>query len=107
MEEIMSRAKWYIKGEESNAEKKSIDAKERGNTRGDRRNYYPPPTRDRGTFKRQERRTYHMDNFTPLNKRPERIYKEVYQSRLIPDPPEPRSDCMGSDSKAWCKNHRI
>jgi len=32
MEEIMSRAECYIKGEESNAEKKVRDAKERGNT---------------------------------------------------------------------------
>jgi protein subunit release factor B len=87
MEEIMSRAECYIKDEESNAEKKARDAKERDSTRGDKRNYYPLPTRDRGTFKRQERRTYNLDNITPLNTRPERIYKEFYQFKLIPDPP--------------------
>jgi len=42
MEEIMSRAECYIKGEERNAEKKARDAKERENTRGGKRNYYPP-----------------------------------------------------------------
>jgi len=103
----MSRAECYIKGEESNAEKKARDAKERGNNRGERRNYYSPPTRDKGTFKRQEKRTYNLENFTPVNTRLERIYKEVYQSRLIPDPPNPRVDHMGNDAEAWCKYHRI
>jgi len=40
----MARVKCYIKGEESNAEKKAGDTKERGNTNSDRRNYYLPPT---------------------------------------------------------------
>ena len=66
----MSRAECYIKGEESNAEKKARDAKEGGNSEADKRNYYPPPNRDRGTFKRQERRVYSIYNFTPLNRRP-------------------------------------
>jgi hypothetical protein len=86
MEEIMSKAECYIQGEESNAKKKAKDAKERGSTGADIRNYYLPPTRDRGTFNRQERRTYNLDSFTLLNTRLERIYKEVYQSRFIPNP---------------------
>jgi len=107
MEEIMSRAECYIKGEESNAENMVRDAKERNNSVVDKRNYYPPPTRDKGTFKRQERRVYSMDNITPLNTRPERIYREVYQAKLIPKPQEPRGDCMGNDLEAWWKYHRI
>jgi len=75
----MLRVECYIKGEERNAEKKAKDVKERGNVGGDRRNYYPPP-RDRRAFIRQERMTYKLDNFTSLNTRLERIYKEVYQS---------------------------
>jgi len=97
MEEIMSTAECYIKGEESNAEKKSRDAKERNSSTTDRQNYYPPPNRDRGTFKRQERRTFGVEDFTPLNTRPERIYKEIYQTKLIPKAPEPRGDHMGHD----------
>ncbi|XP_024630733.1 uncharacterized protein [Medicago truncatula] len=107
MEEIMSRAECYIKGEESNAEKKTRDTKERNSLTTDRRNYYPPPNRDRGTFKRQERRIYSVDDFTPLNTRPERIYKEVYQTKMIPKPPEPRGDRMGHDLEAWSKYHKI
>ena len=49
MEEIMSRVKCYIKGEESNADKVR-DVNERGNNSSEqRRNYNPPPTQDRGT----------------------------------------------------------
>jgi len=103
----MSRAECYIKGEESNAEKKARDANERGISGADKRNYYPPPTRYRGTFKRQEKRVYIIDNFAPLNTRPERIYREVYQSKLIPKPQEPRGDRIGNDLEAWCKYHRI
>jgi len=103
----MSRAKWYIKGEESNVENKARDTKERGGSGGDKQNYYPPPTRDRGTFKRQERRAFNIDSFTLLNTRPEQIYKEVYNTRLIPNPSEPRVERMGSDPNAWCKYDQI
>ena len=103
----MSRAECYIKGEERNAEKKARDTKERGGSDGDKRSYYPPPTRDRGTFKRQEIRAFNIYNFTPLNTRPERIYREVYNTRLILNPPKPRNERMGSDPDACCKYHRI
>jgi len=52
MEEIMARAECCIKGEESNVEKKARDSKERGSNNSERRNYYPPANRDRGTFKK-------------------------------------------------------
>jgi len=52
----MPRVECYIKGEESNAENKTRDVKERGSAGEDEINYYPPLTKDRGTFKRQERR---------------------------------------------------
>jgi len=64
-------------------------------------------TRDRGTFKRQDRIPYGVDNFTSLNTRPERIFKEVFHSKLIPNPLEPRFNRMGLDQNAWCKYHRI
>jgi hypothetical protein len=114
----MARDECYIKGEESNAKKKAGDTKKRGNTNSNRRNYYPPPTRDKGTFnfvkkknkgtfKSQDRIPYGVDNFTPLNTRPEQIYKEIFHSKLISDPLEPRFNCMGLDQNAWCKYHTI
>lgn len=69
MEEIISRVECYNKGEESNAEKNTRDAKERHGSTTDKRNYYPPPNRDQCTFKRQERRIYNVDEFTLLNTR--------------------------------------
>jgi hypothetical protein len=62
MEEIMSRAECYIKDEESNDEKKTRDTKERHIETNRDRGYYPPPNRDRGTFKRQDMRIYSLDD---------------------------------------------
>jgi len=89
MEEIMARAECYIKGEESNAEKKATDSKER-KTNSDRKNYYPPTNKDRGIFKRpygREREYMPQEEFTPLKIRPEKIFKEGDHTKLILDPP--------------------
>jgi len=53
MEEIISWAECYVKGEESNAEKRARDAKEKG---PEHKHYDIPPSRDRGAFKRQPER---------------------------------------------------
>jgi ElaB/YqjD/DUF883 family membrane-anchored ribosome-binding protein len=91
MDEIIARAECCIKGEESNAEKKARDIKERASRNSKRRNYQPPSNRDQAPYRRQERRPYapynakpRSDDFTPLNTQPERILKEVYESKLIP-----------------------
>lgn len=92
----------YIKGEEKNAEKKAKEAKERGNINSDQcMNYYMPPTRDKGTFKRN----VHLETFTLLNARREHILQEVYHSKVIKDPPTLYSSMMGPDTGAWCKYH--
>ncbi|XP_024636363.2 uncharacterized protein [Medicago truncatula] len=83
MEEIIARAKCYVKGEESNAEKRARDAKKKGNSGAERRNHYVPPNNDRGTFKKQNERNQHHytpEHFTPLNTRPERILKEGHDT---------------------------
>jgi hypothetical protein len=110
MEEIIARADCYIKGEESNAEKKARDAKERANNNTERRPYQPAASRDRAPYRRPERRPfnpYPQRNFTPLNARPERIMKEVFEARLIPEPPPARSSVMGRDEDKWCKYHKV
>jgi hypothetical protein len=33
--------------------------------------------------------------------------KEIYETKLIPDPPPPRFNTMGADKDKWCKYHRI
>jgi len=112
MEEIMARAECYIKGEESNVEKRARDVKEKGSSVSECKNYDFPPNRDRGTFKRQPERDrnarrYAPGHFTPLKVRPKRILKEVYESKLIPYANPPQTHVMGSDKDAWCKYHRV
>jgi hypothetical protein len=46
MEEIIARAECYINVEESNAEKKARDVKERNTNNSERKNYHPPASRD-------------------------------------------------------------
>jgi len=111
-EEIISHAECYIKGEESNAEKRVRDVKEKGSSSTERKNYDIPPSRDRGTFKRQPEqdrhpRRYASEHFTPLTMRPERILKEVYKSKIIPKANPPRTHIMGNNRDAWCKYHRV
>jgi len=114
MDEVIAKAECYIKGEKSNAEKKARDVKERDTTSSECKNHYPLVTRDRGAFKKLERRPYvpygakpQFDDFTLLNARPEGIVREVYSTRLIPDAPAPKGAGMGSDRDGWCKYHRI
>ncbi|XP_024626580.1 uncharacterized protein [Medicago truncatula] len=110
MEEIIARAECYVKGEESNAEKRARDAKEKGNSGVERRNPYVPPNRDRGTFKKPHDRgphRYSHDHFTPLDTRPEKILREVLESRIIPPAAEPRVKYMGLNKDAWCKYHQV
>jgi hypothetical protein len=108
MDEVIARVECYIKGEESNTEKKARDAKERITTNSKRRNYYPPATRDRATLKKPERRPYipygtkpRFDDFTPLNARPEHILREVHHARLIPNAHAPKGPTMGADRDGW------
>jgi len=109
MEEIISRAECYIKGEESKAKKRARDVKEKG---PERKNCDIPPSRDRGTFKRQPKRDrqprrYALEHFTPLTVRPEKILKGVYESKIIPEANPPRTHIMGSNKDARCKYHRV
>jgi len=104
----------YIKGDESNAEKKARYAKEHTSNNSERRNYNPPSNRDRAPYRRQERQPYapyntkpRSDDFTPLNTRPERILKKVYESKVISEAPTTCFQTMGTDKSKWCKYHRV
>lgn len=114
MEEIIARADYYNKGEESNAEKKARDAKERTSNNTERRAYQPAANRDHAPYRRLERRPYtpyyhkrRLEDFTPLNTKPERIMKEVYETKLIPEPIPSRYPVMGADKSKWCKYQTI
>jgi hypothetical protein len=114
MEEIIARADCYIKGEESNVERKARDAKDRTSNNIERRTYQPAASRDHTPYRRPERRPYTpyfhklcLQDFTPLNTRPEHIMKEVWETKLIPELIPSRYPVMGADKNKWCKYHKI
>ena len=93
MDEITSRAECYIKGEESNQEKRLRDGT--GNTRS--REEAPSRKREHPRTNARERHaprpyrpsSYPDEYLTPLNKRREDILKEVAYMNLIREPHRP------------------
>ncbi|GAU44863.1 hypothetical protein TSUD_329190 [Trifolium subterraneum] len=129
MQEVVKRASCYIKGEESNAEKRSRDAKEKdsrnnsskGQNSQPQRNwqnsdtykqgyrakpYYPPNVGGGRCYPRHRR--YPADReYTPLNKAKVHVLHEILQEGLTPLPP-PRMNniVMGPNTEAWCAYHK-
>ncbi|WJX77765.1 hypothetical protein P8452_61041 [Trifolium repens] len=121
MQEIIKRVKCYIKGEESNAEKRSRDARERepvnkGNRapefyqqrrrqpdhRGhepQRKPYHQQMRRDMGRFPEKE--------YTPLNRARVYILDEILETGLTRLPsPRGKEYQLGQNMNAWCAYHR-
>ena len=121
MQEIIKRAECYIKGEESNAEKRSRDAREREPAN---KNYRAPETyqprrrqpdhrghepqwkpyhhqmrRDSGRFPEKE--------YTPLNRAKVYILDEILETGLSRLPQKRGKDYqLGHNTNAWCAYHR-
>ncbi|KAK2445921.1 hypothetical protein QL285_016792 [Trifolium repens] len=121
MQEIIKRAECYIKGEESNAEKRSRDAREREPTnksyrvpetyqprrrqpdyRGhepQRKPYHHQMRRDSGRFPKKE--------YTPLNRAKVYILDEILETGLSRLPQKRGKDYqLGHNTNAWCAYHR-
>lgn len=47
------------------------------------------------------------DNFTPINTHCEQIWHEVLHPHNISTYPTPKEDVMDSESRRWCKLHRV
>ncbi|MCH92502.1 hypothetical protein A2U01_0013442, partial [Trifolium medium] len=116
MEEIMKRAKCYIKGKESNAEKQSRDAKEKGREPKEARTpehhkgrwrdkNYPPYMSPKSL--REERRGRTYETYTPLNTRRVHVLQHILQTKLA-YLPQRKDDkiMMGPNKDAWCSYHR-
>ncbi|CAJ2667557.1 unnamed protein product, partial [Trifolium pratense] len=123
MQEINKRAECYIKGEESNAEKRQRDAKEReymgratkapehprpktGNHQGDPwqrhhgKPYRQPPRREFRNHPANE-------DFTPLNASKVYVLNEILASGLANLPPKRTNNIpLGLNDNAWCAYHR-
>ncbi|GAU22813.1 hypothetical protein TSUD_142530 [Trifolium subterraneum] len=129
MQEVIKRASCYIKGEESNAEKCSRDAKEKdsrnNNSKGQnsqpQRNWqnhdthkqgyrakpYCPPNTAGGMDYPHYRRYPADREYTPLNRARVHVLHGILQAGLAPlPPPRMHNTIMGPDTEAWCAYHR-
>jgi hypothetical protein len=121
MQEVMKRAKCYIKGEESNAEKRSRDSRERSveprSSKTPERNQRRWPARDPRWYNRQERPQYpprrndrmprRYEEYSPLNDTKVHILDEILNTNLATKPQEPENHVMlGPNTNEWCRYHR-
>lgn len=98
----------YIKGDESDTEKKARDVKERvSNTKGSqhsRKRSYTFPVMDKTKFKHGGKV---LESFKPLNTRRENIWREAFHLHDIHMPPTPKEDVSGLELDRWCKFHKV
>ncbi|GAU44843.1 hypothetical protein TSUD_400440 [Trifolium subterraneum] len=99
MQEVIKRASCYIKGDESNAEKRSRD--------GYRAKPYHPPNSAGGMGCPHYRRYPADREYTPLNRTRVHVLHGILQAGLAPlPPPKMHNTIMGPDTEAWCAYHR-
>ncbi|PNX58225.1 hypothetical protein L195_g059085, partial [Trifolium pratense] len=123
MEEINKRAECYIKGEETNAEKRMRDAKEKEQVsrRIKSPDHHPQRQSSRQESSWQERRkklyqypqdrgirNYQpYDSYTPLKETKVHILHEILSTGMTTLPPTRGKPIMlGPNSNAWCAYHR-
>lgn len=108
VEEEVTRAKCYMKGEESNIEKMVHNVKERvpnvEDSHHKRNNNYTSPINDKTAFKRVGEAT---ENITLLNTLREQIWHEVFHLQNIPTLSSPKENVMGPEPKRWYKLYRV
>ncbi|GAU40680.1 hypothetical protein TSUD_88260 [Trifolium subterraneum] len=119
MQEVMKRAECYIKGEESNAEKRSRDSREKPSSRRSPERYNKGSSQRSGRYEdkgggryrqpwRSNERTYRArEEYTELNDSKVHVLDEILSSGLARLPPAPDSNArMGANENAWCHYHR-
>ncbi|XP_045797595.1 uncharacterized protein LOC123891742 [Trifolium pratense] len=123
IKEVNKRAECYIKGEESNAEKRQRDAKEKEYVgRATRTPEHPRPktgSHQGNTWQRHHGKPYHQpprrefrnhpaeEGFTPLNTSKVYVLNEILASGLANLPPKRANNIpMGLNDNAWCAYHR-
>ncbi|KAK2442661.1 hypothetical protein QL285_013838 [Trifolium repens] len=121
MQEVIKRAECYIKGEESNAENRSRDAREKEPSN---KSYKAPetyPPRRRQPYHRgynPQRKPYHHQmrrdagsfpekEYTPLNRAKVYVLDEILETGLSRLPQKRGKDYqLGHNTNAWCAYHR-
>ncbi|GAU48798.1 hypothetical protein TSUD_81470 [Trifolium subterraneum] len=117
MQEVMKRAQCYIKGEESNAEKRDRDSKERssyrrsperrGSSRQSRHQGRNSDTPYQRPWYSSERNKLLEEDLTSLNSKRVHVLDEILSAGLarLPQAPD-RNVRMGPNSDEWCHYHR-
>ncbi|GAU33358.1 hypothetical protein TSUD_364830 [Trifolium subterraneum] len=96
MQEVVKRASCYIKGEESNAEKRSRDAKEKDSR----------SSNNKGSHSQSHRNWENTDTHTGVSARVHMLH-EIHQAGLAPlPPPRMHNTIMGPDTNVWRAYHR-
>ncbi|GAU27754.1 hypothetical protein TSUD_215650 [Trifolium subterraneum] len=119
MQEVMKRAECYIKGEESNAEKRSRDSREKPSSRRSPERYNRGSSQRSGRYEdkgggryrqpwRSNERTYRaQEEYTELNDSKVHVLDEILSSGLAKLPLAPDNNArMGANENAWCHYHR-
>ncbi|CAJ2666766.1 unnamed protein product, partial [Trifolium pratense] len=123
IKEVNKRAECYIKGEESNAEKRQRDAKEKEYVgRATRAPEHPRPktgSHQGNTWQRHHGKPYHQpprrefrnhpaeEEFTPLNASKVYVLNEILASGLANLLPKRANNIpLGLNDNAWCAYHR-
>ncbi|CAJ2642757.1 uncharacterized protein LOC123899916 [Trifolium pratense] len=119
MQEVMKRAECYIKGEESNAEKRSRDSRENpSDKRSPDRHQRRSSRRSSGQSSRYSGRPYREpwsssrgyrteEEYSRLNDTRVHILDEILNAGLARLPPAPdRQARMGPNPEEWCHYHR-
>jgi hypothetical protein len=116
MQEITKRVECYIRGEESNVEKSSRDAKDQGLDLKDDKRPDRGPRRGRGRYgrpyepphyDRAEGRGRPLDSYTLLNSKKVHVLHHIIQARLAELPRKNANKVrLGPDKEAWCQYHR-
>ncbi|CAJ2645421.1 unnamed protein product [Trifolium pratense] len=123
IKEVNKRAECYIKGEESNVEKRQRDAKEKEYVgRATRAPEHPRPktgSHQGNTWQRHHGKPYQQpprrefrnhpadEEFTPLNASKVYVLNEILASGLANLPPKRANNIpLGLNDNAWCAYHR-
>ncbi|GAU41233.1 hypothetical protein TSUD_280320, partial [Trifolium subterraneum] len=116
MQDVMKRAECYIKGEESNAEKRSRDSRERGRNKTPDRYQRGWQPRDRESWQNRGGRNFRQNDrrprqaykeYSPLNSAKVHILEDILDSDLAKLPnAQDQTFALGPNDHEWCHYHR-
>lgn len=105
---MVTREQCYIKGKESNANKKAWDIKQHVlNAEGSQhiiKSKYTLPIKDKTAFKRVGKA---VESFTPLKTHCDLTWLEVFHLHNIHAPPSLKEYIMGLGLRRWCTFHKL